>query len=330
MADTNLCHMTASRLKGLITRREISAVELLDAHLEHIDRVNPSINAIVTLVPDIARAQAREIDARLARGESVGPLAGLPIAHKDLLPTAGIRTTHGSRLHADDVPAEDALLVTRLRRAGAVTLGKTNTPEWGAGSHTFNDVFGATANPWDTTRSAGGSSGGAGAALAARLLPIADGSDMGGSLRNPGNFNNVVGMRPSPGRVPVWPTPMGWSPLGVLGPMARTVTDCALLLAAMSGPDPRSPISIEESGDGFLGELARDFRGTRVAFSPDFGGQLPVAPEVRGVIADAAKVLERIGCEVALDCPDFSGADEAFKTLRAWSFASKHSETLAR
>ena len=237
-----------------------------------IERVNPTVNAIVTLIAEQALERAREADEALARGEPAGALHGLPIAHKDLQLTKGIRTTFGSRIYKDFIPQTDSLLVERIRDAGAILLGKTNTPEFGAGSQTFNEVFGATLNPYDTTKTCGGSSGGAAVALACHMLPIADGSDLGGSLRNPANFCNVVGFRPSPGRVPVWPAAMGWSSLAVEGPMARTVADVAFFLAAIAGPDARSPISIEEPGARFARPLGRDFKGVRVAWWRDLGG----------------------------------------------------------
>ena len=197
-----LCFKSAVELSSLVRQRHVSAVELLQAHLDHIERVNPLVNAIVTLVPDHAFRLAKQIDKRIARGNDPGILAGLPVAHKDLVETRGIRTTYGSRIFADNIPDKDALIVERIVQAGGVTLGKTNTPEWGAGSQTFNEVFGKTRNPYDISKTCGGSSGGAAVALASRMLPIADGGDLGGSLRNPAGFCNVVGFRTSAGRVP--------------------------------------------------------------------------------------------------------------------------------
>src|SRR4051812_33970633 len=209
--------------------RELSAAEVMEAHLAQIERVNPTVNAIVTLVPDAARAGAKAADEAISRGDKLGPLHGLPIAHKDLVETKGIRTTFGSPIYRDFVPDFSDLIVERLQGAGAITIGKTNTPEFGAGSQTFNTVFGATRNPYDLSKTCGGSSGGAAVALATGMQALADGSDLGGSLRNPAAFCNVVGFRPSPGRVPVWPTTLGWFPLSVSGPMARTVEDVALM-----------------------------------------------------------------------------------------------------
>ncbi|HQX62833.1 MAG TPA: amidase family protein, partial [Thermomicrobiales bacterium] len=244
MTNDDICFATARDLASRIRLRELSAVEVMQAHLAQIERVNPRVNAIVSQVdPEQSMAMARAADDAVAAGEAVGPLHGLPIAHKDLEETAGIRTTFGSPIFRDHVPLHDTLMIQRIKAAGALTIGKTNVPEFGAGSQSFNPVFGATLNPYDTGRTCGGSSGGAGAALACGMLPIADGSDMGGSLRNPGNFNNVVGFRVSPGRVPVVPSFNAWGNLGVKGPMARTVDDVALFLGTIAGPDPRSPIS---------------------------------------------------------------------------------------
>jgi amidase len=325
MNPAELCFLPAFELLRLIRRREVSASEVMQAHLAQIERVNPRVNAIVTLLPERALAGAREIDSRLSRGEDPGPLTGLPVAHKDLAATKGVRTTFGSPIFADFVPDVDAIVVERLAAAGAVMLGKTNTPEFGAGSQTFNPVFGATRNPYDLDRTCGGSSGGAAAALACGMVPVADGSDLGGSLRNPASFCNVVGLRPSAGRVPNWPSFSGWFSLSVIGPMARMVRDAALMLSATAGPDPRSPISLEEPGSRFAAPLDRDFRGVRVAWCRDFGG-LPFEPEVLRVTAPARKVLENLGCDVADATPDFSDADEIFQVLRAWQFELSHGE----
>src|SRR6267378_1002757 len=244
MKADEICFLPAGELVRHIHARELSALEVMDAYLAQTERVNPAVNAIVTYLPELGRSGAQAVDAALARGDDPGPLAGLPVAHKDLAVTRGIRTTFGSPIYRDFVPDVDAIIVERLKRAGAVTFGKTNTPEFGAGSQTFNPVFGATRNPYDTTRTCGGSSGGGAVALACGLLPLADGSDMGGSLRNPASFCGIVGLRPSAGRVPTWPARLGWSPLSVDGPMARSVSDVALFLSAIAGPDPRSPLAL--------------------------------------------------------------------------------------
>ena len=265
----DLCANDAVTLAGMLRRREVSAREVIAAHIARIEALDGAVNAVVTGCFDTALAKAADADAALARGQSTGLLHGLPVAHKDLFDTAGVRTTYGSPLFAENVPSRDALVVQRMSAAGAISLGKTNVPEFGAGSHTVNPVFGATRNPFDLTRSAGGSSGGAAAALAARMICLADGSDLGGSLRNPAGFCNVVGLRPSPGRVPDWPFSDVADVLGVAGPMARTVADVALLLMVLSGPDPRVPLALDAAPpvaepDQIAGLLERDLRGVRV------------------------------------------------------------------
>ncbi len=318
-ASADLCARPAADLARAIAARELSAVEVMEAHLARIDQINPAVNAIVTLLPDEARRGAEAADAAVARGDALGPLHGLPVAHKDLTWTKGIRTTFGCRAFEHFVPDEDALIVERLRSAGAITIGKTNTPELGAGSQTFNAVFGATRNPYDTTKTCGGSSGGAAVALATGMLPIADGSDLGGSLRNPAGFCNVVGFRPSPGRVPIWPSQAAWFPMGVQGPMARNVTDVALMLSAIAGPDPRAPISLPEAGTVFGRPLDGDMDGIRVAWSRDLGG-LPVDPRVRAVIDAERGTFEHLGCVVEDAEPDMNGVAEVFRVWRAWYF----------
>ena len=316
----DLCFATARDLAAALRQGEISSREVVETHLRQIERVNPHVNAVVTLVADRALEEATAADEALASGAEVPVLHGLPVLHKDTHETAGVRTTQGSPLLVDNVPKRDELLVERLRDAGAIGLGKTNTPEFAAGSHTFNPVFGLTRNPYDPSRSAGGSSGGAAAALACGMAPVADGSDMGGSLRNPASFCNVVGLRPSPGRVPTWPAPAAWATMAVQGPMARTVADAALLLSAMAGPDSRSPIALQDPGTVFAAPLQRDLTGLRVAWSPDFGGALPVEPEVATVVERQVAVFEGLGCKVEHACPDLAGAEEVFRTLRAWQF----------
>jgi len=328
-SEESLCYLPARELAAMLRRGEVSCREVMQAHLLQIARVNPRVNAIVTLTAERALERADAADTARARGAAIGPLHGLPIAHKDLALTRGVRTTFGSPALADYVPDTDSLIVERLAAAGAIMLGKTNTPELGAGSQTFNAVFGATVNPWDPTRTCGGSSGGAAVALACGMVPIADGSDLGGSLRNPAAFCGVVGLRPSPGRVPSWPSDAAWCPLPVEGPMARSVADCALLLSAMAGPDPRSPIALDTPGEHFAGALERDFEGTRVAWSSAFGGWLPVQAEVVAAIEAARPVFEALGCELSEATPDFSDADECFKTLRAWLYAQKGADLLA-
>lgn len=307
-----LCAMTAVELAGRLAKRQVSAREVMTAHLAQIERVNPKVNAIVTLVADQAMAGAAKADELIAKGGPVGALHGLPVAHKDLVDTAGIRTTRGSRFFRDHVPTRDAMIVSKIKAAGAVTLGKTNTPEFGAGSQTFNEVFGATKNPYDPTRTCGGSSGGAAVATACRMLPIADGSDTGGSLRNPPAFCNVVGLRPSPGRIAN--EGGGWSPLSVSGPIARTVADVALFLSAIAGPSEGS-LSINEDPALFRRPLDRNFKGVRVAWYRGLGG-IPFQPEIRRVIDATRSVFESLGCVVEEAEPDFTGVAEAFPVLR--------------
>jgi len=329
MDSAELAFIPARRLARLLRTRAVSAVEVVRAFIAQAEKVNPKVNAIVTFLPDRALGEARRIDARRRRGGELPVLAGLPIAYKDMIATKGIRTTYGSPIYADNVPAEDHLLVERLTAAGAITIGKTNTPEFAAGSQTFNPVFGTTRNPWDLSKTCGGSSGGAAVAVACGMLPFADGSDLGGSLRNPGNFNNVVGFRPTPGRVPSYPATDAWATLSVLGPIARSVDDAAFLLSAMAGPDARSPISIAEPGSRFAKPLARDFRKVRVAWWSAAGGRLagdddiPVDPRVTAVLERGRRVLEDLGCTVEDAHPDLRGADEVFRVLRALGFVQR-------
>ena len=313
-----LCELSAIELAAKIRRKEISARDLMAAHLARIERLNPRVNAIVTLVADRAIADAARADEQTARGGPLGVLHGLPVAHKDLVDTAGIRTTRGSMFYRDHVPDHDALIVTRIRAAGAITCGKTNTPEFGAGSQTFNSVFGATLNPYDTTKTCGGSSGGAAVAVACGMLPIADGSDTGGSLRNPASFCNVVGFRTSPGRVASEST--SWSPLSVSGPMARSVADVALFLSAIAGPNPQNPLSLDGDGARFREPLERSFKGARLAWWKGLGG-IPFEREVRAVIDGNRHVFESLGCTIVDDEPDFTGVDQAFPALR---YAANH------
>jgi amidase len=326
----DLCTRPATELAAMVRDGEVSARELVDAHLERIDRLNPDLNAIVTLDAEGARAAADAADAALAAGEAVGPLHGLPVAHKDTHVTGGMRTTWGSPLHADTVLPRDELVVARLKAAGAIRVGKTNVPEFAAGSHTFNTLFGATHNPYRHGLSAGGSSGGAAAALAAGLVPLAEGSDMGGSLRNPAAFCNVVGLRPTPGRVPTHPARIGWSQLSVQGPLGRTVGDVALTLSVLAGPDRRVPISLTDDPAGFAAPLPTELTGLRVAWAPDLGGRVTVDPAVTAVLASSVGVFESLGAVVEEACPDLSGADEVFGTLRAWLFESTFGEVCRR
>ena len=328
-ATDDLCDRSAIELATLIRTRKASAREVMAAHLARIRKVNPTINAIVAKLDDDAcLALADDADRRAAKGETPGPLHGLPIAFKDLQPAVGFPLTRGSLIYKDFRPTEDSVLVERLRRAGTVPIGKTNTPEFGMGSHTYNRVYGITRNPYDPTKSAGGSSGGAGAALASGMLPIADGSDMGGSLRNPGNFNNVVGMRPTVGLVPSAPNPYPLFGFSTNGPLARTVADVALLMSVMAGADPRDPGSVPCDPASFLGRLDSDVRGKRIAWCPDLGG-LPLDPRVRTVLAAQRKTFEALGCIVEDAVPDLRDADSIFLTMRAFRSGLAYGPILA-
>jgi amidase len=329
---------TARDQAEAVRRRQISARELLDLHLARIAERNPQLNAVVSLDEERAREGAAAADEALAAatrdGAEIGPLHGLPFAFKDTHDVAGWRTTYGSPLFADHVPDADELVVERVRAAGVVVIGKTNVPEFAAGSHTFNRVFGTTLNPVDPTRSAGGSSGGAACALAAGMVPLADGSDMGGSLRNPASFCGVVGLRPSLGRVPGWPTDNLWETTATSGPLARNVGDLALLLSVQAGPDRRVPTALGDPGIVFAPPLAESLgagtlAGLRVAVSPDLGGAFEVDTEVAAVVEGARPVLEAAGAAVDAAYPTLAEADDTFRTLRAWLFQSGFGELLA-
>ena len=324
MSDsTELVFKTARQQAKLIADGEILSEELVNAHLDQIERLNPAVNAMVTMVAESALEQACEADMARMDGEEMGPLYGLPIAIKDLQNTKGILTTQGSLIYKDFVPESDALIVERVKKAGAIVIGKSNTPEFGAGSQTFNAVFGSTKNPYDVSKTCGGSSGGAGVALATGMTTIATGSDLGGSLRNPAAWSNVVGIRPSPGRVPSVGGDLGWLNLSTDGPMGRTVDDVALQLSVMAGNDARSPLSLRESGGGYAGSLARDFKDVRIAWSKDLGGR-PIDAENSRVTESVKHVFDDLGLIIDDDEPDFSTTDEIFQVLRAYSFAIKH------
>jgi amidase len=324
-----ICFMRAVDMVDAIRTKKLSAREVMQAHLQQIQRVNAHVNAMVTMVPEEQlMAQAAAADEALANGKWLGPLHGLPVAVKDLHETAGIRTTYGSPLHKNDVPDFDCRVVQREKEAGAIVLGKTNVPEFGLGSQTFNPVFGPTHNPYDITKTCGGSTGGGAVAVACGMAPLADGSDMGGSLRNPPNFCNVVGIRTSPGRVSNVPTNLGWSTLSVSGPVARNVSDCAYFLSVLAGYDHHSPISIEQPGAQFAQPLGnRSFKGVRVAMFKDMG--LPWEPEVKSAVQAQRKVFESLGCIVEDAEPDYSDANEAFLAWRHWSIELGFGDLLA-
>ena len=314
----------ATELSRAVASRQVSCVEVMEAYLEHIENLNPHVNAIVGAQdPELSLRQARDRDEQLQRGEHLGWMHGFPHAVKDLSAAEGLPWTEGSPLHRDRVAAQDDLHVRRLKAAGAIVVGKTNTPEFGLGSQTYNPVWGSTGNAYDPTLTAGGSSGGAASALALRMLPVADGSDYMGSLRNPAAFNNVLGMRPSWGRVP---TPGFTAQLGVAGPMARTAADLALLLSVMAGPDESAPTSLPEGGERFTESLERDFRGTRLAWVGDWDGHLATEPGVLDVCRSSFAAFEAVGCEVAEARPDFAPEElwRTFLTWRGWANLERH------
>ena len=317
---SELCFTSGRELTESIRARQISAREVMSAFLRQIERVNPKINAIVAkLDDDNCLALADEADRRLARGDAIGCLHGLPFAFKDLDPAVGFPMTRGSAIFKDFMPSEDSVLVERLRGAGVLAIGKTNVSEFGMGSHTYNEVYGTTLNPYDLTKSAGGSSGGAGAALSAGLLPAASGSVLGGSLRNPANFNNIVALRPTVGLVPTAPVALPFLGFTVKGPMARSVGDVAFLLSAMAGAHPRDRAGYPSETSVFAKPLDRDFRDVRVAWCLDLGG-LPLDRRVRSVLEVQRGTFTGLGCEVEDACPDLTGADEIFLTIRAWNY----------
>lgn len=309
----DLTALSAEALSRIIHAREVSCREVMAAYLARIERLNPHYNAIVSLRD--ADALLREADARdaqLARGESLGWMHGMPQAIKDLANATGLPTTLGSPLMRHFVPTQDGLMVARMKAAGCIVIGKTNVPEFGLGSHTFNPVFGTTRNAWDASRCAGGSSGGAAVALALRLLPVADGSDFMGSLRNPAAWNHVFGLRPAQGRVPMWPAPEVWvSQLGTEGPMARTVADLARLLQTQAGFDPRAPLSIATTDQLALGcgeNFSKSAPQPRIGWLGDLGGYLATEPGVLAVCEAALSRLQAAGCAVEPTAPGFSPA----------------------
>lgn len=314
----------ATELSRAIADRRVSCVEVMEAYLEHIARIDPHVGAIVGAQdPEISLRQARERDEQLRRGEHLGWMHGFPHAVKDLTEAAGLPWTEGSPLYADRVGRQDALFVQRVKAAGAVLIGKTNTPEFGLGSQTYNHVWGTTGNAYDPSRTAGGSSGGAASALALRMLPVADGSDYMGSLRNPAAFNNVLGMRPSWGLVP---SPGFTAQLGTAGPMARTTADLASLLSVMAGPDESAPLAGTEGGGRFRESLEGDVRGARIAWVGDWGGHLATEPGVLEVCRSSFTAFEALGCEVTEARPDFPPEElwRTFLTWRWWANLERH------
>ncbi len=323
MADA-IATLSAAELHDRLQRRELTAAEVVEAALQQVDRLNGVINAVCTR-NERALDDARALDARRRRGEEPGPLFGLPVGIKDVTPVAGLRTTFGSPLYRDHVPDEDALIVRRIRAAGGIILGKTNTPEFATGGNTFNDVFGRTCNPWDVTRSAGGSTGGGAAALATGMIALAEGTDLGGSLRIPASFCGVVGLRPSPGLVPTYPSDFAWDTLQVTGLMARTAEDVALGLQAVSGPDASAPLAQPTAGRDFLDAVRRGLtRDLRIAYCPDIAG-IGIEPEIERACRSAAFELTQAGAHVDEIVFDLSDARDAFLALRGhWMLAHQH------
>ena len=331
MSDRDLCYVSAAQLQRLYRTRKVSPLEVMQAILARIDAVNPRVNAYVTVAREAALAAARKATAALTRrAGSLGPLHGIPVSIKDLTPTKGIRTTWGSKIFEHHVPEEDALYVTRLKAAGAIVVGKTNTPEFGAGGNTFNAVFGATRNPWDTALTCGGSSGGAAVALATGMGPLAQGSDLGGSLRTPAAFCGVVGFRTTPGLIPVYPADLAWDSLSVTGPMARTVGDVALMLAAMAGPDDRAPLSYDVDPRGFPAAVERpSIKGWRVAWTPDLDGLIPVDQEIATIAERATGIFRSLGAKVEHTCPSFGEVNEIVLATRGLGMVARHAHRLA-
>jgi amidase len=331
MIPTDVCFAPATLLRRLYRERKVSPTEVMQAVLARIDAVNPALNAYVTLARESALAAARRATAALGRGAALPPLHGIPVSIKDLTETRGIRTTWGSKIFEHHVPDEDALVVERLKAAGGIVVGKTNTPEFGAGSNTFNAVFGATRNPWNPALTCGGSSGGAAVALATGMGPLAQGSDMGGSLRTPAAFCGVVGFRTTPGLVPVYPKALAWDTISVNGPMARTVADTALMLSVMAGPDDRAPLSYDVDVRPLLQAVkAPSIKGWRVAWTPDLNGLIPVDAEVARIAEAATRVFRALGARVEAACPDFAEVNEIVLGTRGLSMVANYAQHLAR
>ena len=326
----DLCFLPAEELAAAIRKKNISPREVVEAVLERIEKVNPKVNAYCTVVPEMARETARRAEEKVMRGEVVGPLHGVPFSVKDLNLTKGVRTTFGSKIFEHFVPQEDGLIVERMKNAGAILIGKTNTPEFGAGANTYNSVFGATRNPWKPTHTCGGSSGGAAVALACGLGPLATGSDLGGSLRIPAAFCGVVGFRTTPGLIPIYPSLLAYDNLGVEGPMARTVGDAALMLSVAAGEDPRAPISFPSDPRAFLSAAASpDIRGLKAAWSPDLK-IIPVDQEVREVAGRAARRFQEMGCTVEEAEPDMQGVREIIYVTRSLRMLASHADKLEK
>ena len=330
MNAEELCFTPADKLVSLFARGTLTPLDVMQAVLDRIERVNPMVNAYCTVAAEQALDAAKKATRGRRQRGGLGPLHGVPVSIKDLTPTKGIRTTWGSRIYEHHVPTEDALVVERLKAAGAIVVGKTNTPEFGAGANTFNDVFGVTRNPWNLALTCGGSTGGGAVALATGMGPLAQGSDLGGSLRLPASFCGVVGFRTSPGCVPVHPTVLAWDPWSVQGPMARTVGDVALMLSAIAGPDARAPISYPIDTRALLAAVRRpSLKGVRVAWGGDLG-VTPVDAEVDAISRAGAEVFRRLGARLDAAHPDYSGLEEIVQTSRGASMVARHADKLPK
>lgn len=327
----DLAFTPAVALARLYRRRAVSPLEVVQAALARIDALNPGVNAFVTLVREEALREARRATAAMRRGRALPPLFGVPVGIKDVTPTKGVLTTYGSTLFKDHVPDVDALVVERLRAAGAIVLGKTNTPEFAFGPNTVNAVFGATRNPWNLARTAGGSSGGSAAALATGMCPIAEGTDLGGSLRGPAAHCGVVGFRTTPGLIPRHPSVLAWDTYSVEGPMARTVADAALMLSVMAGPDARSPISYEVDTRALrTAAQTPSVKGWRIAWTADLGGLVTVHREVSEVFEGAVRAFGAAGARVEPACPDMSEVPEIVRLSRGFLMVARHGDKLPR
>lgn len=323
-----LCYTPAVDLAQMIRSREISPVELVDAFLERIDELNPKVNAFCTVTADIARDAARKAEQAVMDGDELGMLHGVPFSIKDLIETKSVKTMQGSRIHEDNIPDEDAPCVERLKNAGGILMGKTATPEFGHKGVTDSPLTGVTRNPWNLVLTPGGSSGGAGAQVAAGMTPLAVGTDGGGSIRIPSSFSGIYGLKPSYGRVPVYPA-SALDSLSHAGPMTRTVADAALMLSVMAGPDPRDPISLEAKPADYMKSLGHGIKGLRVAFSPDLGGR-EVMPDVADVVKEAARAFEGLGVDVEEVDPGFPNLDWAFGVFWMAGMAGRFEDILPK
>ncbi len=314
MDSTDLCYTPAFELAALMRDKKVSTVEVMEAFLSRIDSINPKLNAYCTLIPDQAMEAAGKAESAVMKGERLGPLHGVPVSIKDLVFTKGIRTTGGSMIYENFVPDADAIVVERLKAAGAIVTGKTNTPEFGWKGVTDNRLFGITRNPWDLSKTPGGSSGGAGAAVAAGLCPLAIGSDGGGSVRIPASFSGIFGHKPSFGRVPQYPGFSGWETVSHTGPMTRTVRDAALMMDVIAGPDDRDRHSLPATQLSYLNEIEGGIKGLKVAWSKDLG-YAPVDPVVREITSGAVRLFGNLGCELEEADPDIENPEHVFRVI---------------